>query len=108
MSASRLVSSEWGGASQPAGGGLSLQIVLRRTIRRAGLKPVDDTEEGLAGYSLLHCIEFTIPSFRSNWSVQCAGSRFKTFRRFCGGMIVSNICLRTCEATLTRSWHKRA
>ena len=46
---------------QRAGDGLSLQIVLRRTIRRAGLKPVDDTEEGLAGYSLLHCIEFTIP-----------------------------------------------
>ena len=108
MSASQLVSSEWGGASQPAGGGLSLQIVLRRTIRRAGLKPVDDTEEGVAGYSLLHCTELTIPSFRNDWSVECAGLRFKILRRSEGGIILSNVSLRTCEPTLTRRQHNRA
>ena len=64
MSDSRLRSLGRGGASQPAGGGLRSQIVLRRTISRGMSKPADETSEGVVGYSLLHWTEFSIPSFR--------------------------------------------
>ena len=78
MSDSRLVSIERGGASQPAGGGLRSQIVLRRTIRRGMSKPADETsEDKVAGYSLVHWIELSIPSFRRDCSLECAGLRFK-------------------------------
>ena len=53
MSDSRLESAVRGGVSQPAGGGLRLQIVLRSTIKRGISKLADDTSVGVAGYNLL-------------------------------------------------------
>ena len=55
VSDSRLVSAVRGGVSQPAGGGLRLQIVLRSTIKRGISKLADDTSVGVAGYNLLQC-----------------------------------------------------
>ena len=54
MSDSQLVSAVRGGVSQPAGGGLRLQIVLKSTIKRWISKLADVTSEDEEGYNLLH------------------------------------------------------
>ena len=107
MSDSQLVSSPRGGASQPAGGGLRSQIDLRSTTNRGMSKLEDETLEGVVGYSLLHWIELSIPSFRRDWSLACAGLRFKMRCRFCGGIILSNVSLMAFEPKLIRRRHNR-
>ena len=107
MSDSRLVSAVRGGVSQPAGGGLRLQIVLRSTVKRGGSKPADDTSVGVAGYNLLHCTEVRTPFFRSNCSLECARSLFNNSRRFSGGIMLSNVPLSTREPTLISRRHRR-
>ena len=70
-------------------------------------KPADETSEGVVGYSLLHWTEFSIPSFRRDWSLECAGFRFRMRWRLCGGIILSNVSLRAFEPKLIRRRHNR-
>ena len=41
-------------------------------------EPADETsEDKVAGYSLVHWMELSTPSFRRDCSLECAGLRFK-------------------------------
>ena len=99
MSASQLMSPGEGSLSHPVTGDFSPHMFLSRTTIRVMSKCADDSEEGTAGYNLVHCIGLTILFFLSHCMVVLFLA--KTVWRFPGAWILSNLSLRAWEPTST-------
>ena len=106
MLASALVSAAGGRLSQPVAGGVKLHIFLKSNMRSETSKPIEDTDEGKAGYSLPHWVALRILFFLSVCSIE--RDFVRTPCRPAGGWILSNLFLNAWDPTSTRRRHRRA
>ena len=106
MSASRLMSVEGGRASQPDAGAARPQMFRNRTINRVVSKTADETEDGMAGKSLPHCVGLIIflPFSVNNEALFAA----RTACIFAGKWMVLNWSLSAWVPISTNRRHNRA
>ena len=104
-----IITSEAGGRTSQLpvlAGGRKPHIFLSSSVNSVMSKFVDDTEEGMVGYSFPHCVALRILLLLRDCSVGCTGGCDKTPYRLAGGCILLNASLKACDPSSTRRRHR--